>query len=292
MQQPPCPQCPRGYDTLAHLMALDPGLSFFRRFTVLNTKNLLYLQAELSLAEASLKDIVHEDQESGSQTKKAYPYSVEALLESYNVEGDSANAAQWSKVLEVRKMLKEHNEALLQHTQLLRLSSPERSDLAMFQEWLDAQEAREGTFLRPRHQWRDDGNTNDLVALRSRFEGTDLLTRWMFTKLVPWYHQRFGVRNSTLSNHAVHAWIYDDRTVRRTSYFISLVTAGVLPASSIIVLLYLKKTTIRMVFVIVYNLAFVLIMGWMVKARRADLLAVSTAFAAVQVAMIATNDSG
>ena len=65
-----------GYDKLAAFIAVDHGMTICRRFSTLNAKNLLYLQAELVNLEAELRDIVAQDKLSPDATKRLFPYSV------------------------------------------------------------------------------------------------------------------------------------------------------------------------------------------------------------------------
>ena len=62
-----------GYDKLAAFIAADNGLIICRRFSILNAKNLLYLQAELVNLEAELRDIVAEVKTSGDAAKSRFP---------------------------------------------------------------------------------------------------------------------------------------------------------------------------------------------------------------------------
>jgi hypothetical protein len=97
-----------GYDKLAAFIAADPRLSMFRRFSFLETKNLLYLQAELVNLETQLRDIVLEDIKSGDAEKDQFPYSVWHLKRSFQLPG-ARHPTQWLKVLEIRKTLKEYS---------------------------------------------------------------------------------------------------------------------------------------------------------------------------------------
>ena len=61
----PRPRYVPGYPGLAHVVGQNPGYSIFRRFTTLDTKILLYLQAELMQLEHDLSDLEVENSESG-----------------------------------------------------------------------------------------------------------------------------------------------------------------------------------------------------------------------------------
>jgi len=94
-----------GYAKFARMMGEHPEMAIFRAFRALNTKNLLYLQAELVELERDLEVIADLDGASGSAQKEAYAYSWSALSRSAQ-EGDGL---QLQKVLTIRERLKEYS---------------------------------------------------------------------------------------------------------------------------------------------------------------------------------------
>ena len=94
-----------GYPKLASLIGQKPEAAIFRRFSNLNTENLLYLQAELTLLEQELKDIVDEDINSGMRRRKRHSRSFYALKES----SEHGNKTQWDKRQEIKEKLKEYS---------------------------------------------------------------------------------------------------------------------------------------------------------------------------------------
>jgi hypothetical protein len=93
-----------GYDKLADFMGTRQGMSIYRRFSFLGTKNILYLQAELVNLEAQLENIVLRDKNSEDKEKKRYMYSVYDLKRSMG-----GQSAQWLKMLEIRTVLKQYS---------------------------------------------------------------------------------------------------------------------------------------------------------------------------------------
>ncbi|GKZ93960.1 hypothetical protein CBS115989_4376 [Aspergillus niger] len=270
----------KGYDRLAALMARDPGSSIYRSFSKLNAKNLLYLQAEIAYIQIDLQDIIEEDGQ--SEDKVSFPFSVWDMK-------NSEDPVQWEKVLEARKLLKEYNTALLQQAQLLRLNAPEKADLEVFQAWLKEEESRNMWFSPP-DQWRGE-NESDLVALNSRHEETDRFTRFVYTRVLSWFHRMVGVKDTKRKDIESGVWYYNDRTIKSWTYILSLIISGLLPATSMIVLYFLKDPAAILITICVYDMVFVLVMGLMVKARRVEIFAAATAFAAVQVTMITAGKS-
>ena len=62
------------------------------------------------------------------------------------------------------------------------------------------------------------------------------------------------------------------------TYLISLIMSGLLPATSIIVLYYVKDTAAKLLTIAVYNMVFVVVMGLMSKAGRVEIFAAATAY--------------
>ncbi|PWY93058.1 hypothetical protein BO94DRAFT_622255 [Aspergillus sclerotioniger CBS 115572] len=272
----------KGYNKLAALMACDPGPAIYRRFAKLNSKTLLYLQAEISCLQNELSDIVHEV--SVSEGKETYSFDL------WDMKQDQY-PFQWKKILEVRQLLSEYNTALIQQAEILRFSDPETGDLRVLQNWLVGEES--GTMaLSPPSQWNGD-NEKNLLSLRNRHDGADPFTRWVYIRLIPLFHRLCGHKDTTkrfdIESDTYH---YDDRKVRSRTYMISLIVAGFLPASSMIVLYFVRNTAARFATLFTYNIVFVLVMGFMVKARRVDIFATATVFAAVQVALITNTNFG
>lgn len=99
----------QGYEKLAALLSSSPSLQLFRKFGALQAKNLLYLQAELSILERQLGAIMKQDQDeanAGDQEKLAFLDSWLALKTSdQNLAADNT---QYRKVVEIRDCLKKY----------------------------------------------------------------------------------------------------------------------------------------------------------------------------------------
>jgi hypothetical protein len=100
-----------GYTELSTLLAGHPEMAIFRTFGVLNTQNLIYLQAELSLLEKEWREIELEDKSSTDPTRQVYNSDWKKLSGSITSGEDSL---QWEKFLEIRKKLREYSESMHQ----------------------------------------------------------------------------------------------------------------------------------------------------------------------------------
>lgn len=93
-----------GYPKIAYLMGHHPELAIFRRFSVLNSQNLLYLQAKLTHLEAELQELAQSDE--GEPGRTNYKRDWWSLVRT--TDGDPQKM-QWKKVLQIRKTLKEYS---------------------------------------------------------------------------------------------------------------------------------------------------------------------------------------
>ncbi|KAL3458634.1 hypothetical protein BJX64DRAFT_279755 [Aspergillus heterothallicus] len=288
-----------GYDRLATLMASDKGLSIFRSFKKLNAKNLLYLQAEIVNLQKELERIIQQDEASNDGTREKFSTSVYYLKEGLY----PGQSAQWGKVLQLRELLDKYNTAALQYAQILRLKRPHATDCGVLKTWLS-----ENAFCSTEaelDQWfgnedgedegegggnvsaeRNDENERDLVTLCGRYENVDSLTRWVFRVGIPWFHEVVGYRSTKARDIEAGAVYYDDEKIIRATRVTSTITSSVIPASSMLVLYLVDHMVWRLVIIVLYNIGFSIILGLLAKARRVEVFAASTAFAAVQVAFI------
>ncbi|KAG2415840.1 hypothetical protein HFD88_007032 [Aspergillus terreus] len=279
-----------GYDKVAALLSSDPGLQYFRRFATLNTKNLLYYQAQIANLEDELNDIIVDDKSlfDRYERKKNYPFSVFHLEKSLRDD----DALQWKKFLEIRELLSKYNDALLQQVQLLRLRAPEPAEVAEFRDWLtDKEGGRQFFILQTEKDVWSEGNQHDLIALCRRQDGVDHFTRWIFKQLAR-FHRRWGYRSEKRHDPEMGTWNYSDQKIKSFTYIFSLFMSGLLPASSILILFFVKDPTDKLIVILVYNVVFPLVIGFLVKAKRTEIFAAATAFAAVQVALVANSDGG
>lgn len=95
-----------GYPRLAVLQGTYPELAIYRRFSILNARNLLYLQAEIVDLEDQLNRYTIEDLNSDETEKKKYSRNWFYL--SRLSEGDVHNS-QWHTALQIREKLREYS---------------------------------------------------------------------------------------------------------------------------------------------------------------------------------------
>ena len=91
-----------GYGAVAATMASDRDLSIFRRFAVLNTRNLLYLQSEIMSLEARLQEL---DAEADDIRKGNATWSIPRSWFYLQQE----NGEHMATVLRIRELLEKYS---------------------------------------------------------------------------------------------------------------------------------------------------------------------------------------
>ncbi|KAL9612009.1 MAG: hypothetical protein Q9167_003375 [Letrouitia subvulpina] len=272
------------YNSLTSLIGTYQELSMFRRFAKLNAKSLVYMQAELVHLEAELAGIESEDKASKDPNRSSFHVSVFNLKESSGTEND----IQWQKVLAIREKLRLYSsfhEAILQYSQVQKLKSPSKQELGVLQEWLDRPEGGD-FFLQGREadMWQ---SLEDVVSLSTHQANEDLLTWLISNFLIPWYHERWGYRSKHASSEAwTGLWHYEHATLVAIVNVVSTILSALLPSGSIFVLYFLKKPIMRLIAIMVFATLFSGTLAMISKARRADIFAATTAFAAVQAVFV------
>ncbi|KAK0109283.1 hypothetical protein ONS96_003103 [Cadophora gregata f. sp. sojae] len=121
-----------GYPKLACHMGRYEQSAIYRRFGSLNSQNILYLQAELVHLERRLRRAENEDSASPDGNRSKYSRDW-YWLNSYATDEGSD---QWEIILNIRHMLKDYNNAIIQQSVMSHLADPGHQDLRCLQEWL------------------------------------------------------------------------------------------------------------------------------------------------------------
>ncbi|KAL9042553.1 MAG: hypothetical protein Q9214_003742 [Letrouitia sp. 1 TL-2023] len=265
------------YSTLSNLIATHGDAAIFRRFTPLNVKNLLYMQAELIHLDAELRIIENEDRTSGNPEKSSFSSSFYDLKESAGTGNDS----QW-------------HSALLQFMDIQRLAKPMPRDIDFLREWLDRPEGGD-FFLRGREAdtWH---SSSDFIKLCGQQSDIDALTRAIYNKIIPWYHHVWGHRMRVCEHLYASdlakltkaekpsktrewdgVWVYDRAMLTAIANGISTLLASLLPASSILILYLLPKPATRLAVSMLFITLFSFILTTVSTARRIDVFAATAA---------------
>ncbi|KFY88323.1 hypothetical protein V500_06418 [Pseudogymnoascus sp. VKM F-4518 (FW-2643)] len=275
-----------GYSKLAHLMATQHEFAIFRRFRALNIKSLLYLQADIAHDEAKLIELASRDSRYGdgeSQMKDWWTLS----------QGNEKHGTeQWDKVLEIRDKLEKYNDSIIKQTYLARLENPRRYDIEFLRSWL--QRPGMGSFP----LLGIDGNSwnveyeDDLVAVKAR-TAPDMFSTWFMETLVPAYHYFIGEKFKKPIDEQASEGIYhyNESVLNATLSTLTTVVASVLPICSVLVQYFVQSNSLRLGLIVIFSALFSLALALMTSARKVEIFAATSAFAAVNVVFLTNNNS-
>jgi len=133
----------QGYNAIAGWMGTYDGLCIFRRFLILNARNLLCMQAEIVNLDHGLRGTIKDDRSAKDSPRSQFEYNISAMKGPHANPGD---ALQWRQTLELRGLLKQYNEALLQFAALCRLAPVNKPDFEALQDLLEKQRRQPRAF--------------------------------------------------------------------------------------------------------------------------------------------------
>ncbi|KAH3917014.1 hypothetical protein HBH56_051130 [Parastagonospora nodorum] len=284
----PFPKSVIGYPKLARKIDIQPELAIFRRFGALNALNLLYFQAELTDLEEKLTRQQVEDDQDRKGTKAMYAKTWYRLQESE----ENGDTEQLDLVLRMRELLKKYNKALIQQRRIHSFHKHATWDLHYMQNYLQTDA------MGPLALTGDDAGAwgsvehrkshqPDLVALCPRTE-MDPFSKWAADSTILNLFKCGCAR--LIKPSRIHGVVgYEDSTIYRITYWITSVLASLLPIASIAVLYCVHSMPMRLVVIAVFNMLVTLCLVGFTNARRAEVFAVTAAFAAVQVVFVATD---
>ncbi|KAF2475307.1 uncharacterized protein BDR25DRAFT_350697 [Lindgomyces ingoldianus] len=277
-----------GYPRLAGQMEILPETAIYRRFGALNSRNLLYYQAELASLEKEL--ILQENLDSSVPEKQRYALDWYWLSQSVE-QGDRK---QLDLVMKMRALLKEYSKLLpWKQAKVYDLQGPDQWDLRDLQRFLQTPEMGPlaligddamiwGSVTNP------NSHSNDLVALRPRKKG-DPFSGWLAVKSATALIRCGGVRWKRPSR--VHGEVgYQDSTIFRITRWITTILASLIPLASVVALYFVHSLPSRLGIIGGFNLLISICLSAFTTANRAEVFAVSSAFTAVQVVFISTGN--
>ncbi|MCJ1479179.1 hypothetical protein MMC13_007863 [Lambiella insularis] len=275
----PRPRHVPGYPGFAHVVGQNPGYSIFRRFTTLDTKILLYLQAELMQLEHELSDM--EVANSESDDNPGLQQSVASLM---HAEEGSEGWKQWQLIHELIKKKKQYNELMLDHERLYKLPEPSSDDCDFLHEFADA-------FLKPPDNgvWRVDEKGKreyDLVTLSTRAD-QDPFSLWFFNKLHPLYHRLFV--EGRIEPNEMGMYEYNDQTLKKILANVSVVISSLLPLASIFALYFITNAIYQLVFILLFSGFFSACLALFTDAGRIEIFVSTMAIISIQVVFVGTN---
>jgi hypothetical protein len=108
-------------------------------------------------------------------------------------------------------------------------------------------------------------------------------------RILPWYHQYIGgrrKRQSSSDNDLDDVWEYKQEFFVAVGNMICMVLSSAIPTTSIFALHFVKSMIARLAVITAMSFIFSFVMMAIVRGRRVEVFAATTAFAAVQVVFV------
>lgn len=282
-----------GYPRLSALMGCAPETAIFRRFGAISAQVLLHQQAEIHELEIALKNYQREDKESGHQDRIRYDVDFDVLRRSGGEDPPEGNdSAQWDTMVELRAKLREYEEGLLRHRQLLELGRPPKRQVKSLREWMTRPSQGNVFLVGSDHNiWKDPELEEDLVGLAAKLEEesfSNSATVWLAQE----YHRYIGrhihkpeEEIGPLSN----TIRYTNPGTFRVFKTISTIVASLLPVAGIAILSTIQDMQWRIAVIAVLIALFSFSLSKFTSATPKDVFIAATTFAAVLVVFVGTT---
>ena len=262
-----------------------------RRFRQLSIQNLLYYQSELAHLEEELRDIEVLDatpSKKGSEQvtfrwRRVKAFSLQHNSSPVSTPGPvTATELYTEKFLEIRETLRKYNEALDQYLKQEKLASPSQSTLQGLRGWLDRPEFGHG-FLSGSVEDVWDSNKghkpDEFFSVTSHMGLTSGLSRVLIN-----LRRLFTLRRSSTRVYTV-----DGSSEGIIARGVSVVVASVLPVLPIIILFFVESLLTRIGLILVFTAVFAIVLVFGLKMEPDQVLAITTAIAAIQVVYVGST---
>ncbi|EUC42999.1 hypothetical protein COCMIDRAFT_102020 [Bipolaris oryzae ATCC 44560] len=269
---------PGGYPMLAERIALKPQTAIYRRFDALNSRRILYLQAELCSLESRLRKMEEqEDQENKRDKRRFTEFAVDynCMLKAKDGEGKPH-----LELLErIGEKLSQYNEALLQVSNLSQIPAPQKFDLADIQHFLDSK-AMESNLLNgiDSPTWgscdKSGDHAPDLVGVHPRPKADDF-SRWIAEESVRLFS--CGLGRLTKGTPGLGRKVYYDSQILKITSWLTCILASLLPIASILVLLNVPSLKGRLWVIAAFNILMSVCLRTFTEAKKSEAFAITAA---------------
>ena len=140
----------------------------------------------------------------------------------------------------------------------------------------------------------------DLTSLCVPLDQQDPITRFVYSVVLPIYHQRVGQRQKTpleVSNpfngqkHSTPAFEYSDKAILATVNIFSASIASLIPSVSALALYFIHSSLDRLGAIVAFTFIFSMLLCSITNVKRSECFGITAAFSAVLVVFIGNNDN-
>ncbi|KAK4032541.1 hypothetical protein C8A01DRAFT_20386 [Parachaetomium inaequale] len=266
-----------GFAAVAEWIALDPDNEtfIFRKFGRLAARNLLYQQARITKLEKELEELDKQLAESKDMAVKDAARTWEQLVKQ-DFEGEEHARRHMKLVIEMKEALKEYHETLVLQSQVSNLHKPSQRTLNAFRHWFNTPFPVLGG--QSKHFLDAKDGLVALTAPRDFDPVSQLLRRY-------WPAKKEATRDGSL-----HIGRFNEASISTAGKVITILVAANFLVESIYALYFAATPLQRLGLIQVLTTIFALCAGFMTNARRAELFAVTAAYAAVLVVFVGSAE--
>ena len=306
---------PTGFHLYSSHIGRDNSMSVYRKFAVLNTRNILYLQSELADLEVQLQRLDAKGNGEGVENdiwaiSRSWQAMRDAAFSIENNKTADANGQEsqnprnsWNVVLKIRSVLKEYSrlppldsssepsctyivldEALQAQAWLQSLERPPKHELEIMRNVLERNVDLRTSISEMDAEYLDKKYSRDMISLTPE-HNRETFSRFLIKKL-GWVllssKEKQEARQTGFT-------VFSDNRVRRTTRVVAVVLASILPVLSIVILYYVHSTNIRIGLIVVFSTLFSAVVALVSDARNVEVMAGTAAYAAVLVVFVSGN---
>ncbi|KAK4949617.1 hypothetical protein LTR66_014018 [Elasticomyces elasticus] len=252
---------PIGYGAIATGMNDDPDLAIYRRFGVLNARNLLHLQSELMTLEDKLQqlDTIAKDITRGNEVW-SLPRSWYYL--------ERAGGERLDLVRKIRDTLERYNRALESQAWLLNLKRPTDRPLTNLSNFMALNRSEISTidaqFILERHRL-------DLIALAE--DDKELMSRF----LEKYFFHLFKSKVDRMRSQNGPLGFYSANRVRSFVRLLAVIGSSILPILSTVVLYNIPSQQARLGCIVAFSALCSAILSVLTNAKNVEVIAATAA---------------
>ena len=291
--------------------------NILRRYMSLRALRLLHLSAEVSHLAGDLGFIVEKDRSSGDPERALFETYYQVMRESKDHPGKALQIKGWSTLSAKLREYGEHpaqltlivshrrshslpGEEMLLYRQLSQLPAVDHMHLKNFRAWM--KEAHGGhNFLHGAEAllWERDFE-HDLTSLCIPADQQDPVTRFVYSTVLPFYHETIGQRHKTPlevlnpfngQKQSTPTFEYSDKAILAMVNIFSASVASLIPSISALGLYFIHSSLDRLGAIVAFTFIFSMLLCSITNVKRSECFGITAAFSAVLVVFIGNNDN-
>ena len=261
-----------GFATLASFQSSDPELQLYRSFSTLSSRNLAYLQAELTALETEIAAMDDQERSEAQAREEGWmerlrPARCWEVSERKAGEGSAREAERMRLMGKLRSLMGEYQDALLRQNKLLALEPPMGRAWKVMRDWWELHRPLIG------HSYGlfDNEHEHDMVALWTPPD-QDRLTSLLQNNLGYYLQSK---------RHEGQGWegvtYFQEPTIRHIVSVLSVVISALLLVGAIVALYFTHNQRAKLGLIAVFTMLFAASIGLLTNARKAEVYAATAA---------------